>query len=97
MLAISVVVTFFVVGAWHGTTLSFLIFGLLHAGAIIVGAFYGGILKSVVGRKRRKAFESHPVVRTLSTILCFHFVAGTVLLFPNSVSHLVSTLTQFWG
>jgi len=97
MLAISVVVTFFVVGAWHGTTLNFLIFGLLHAGAIIVGAFYGGILKSILGKKRRKEFESHIVVRALSTVLCFHFVAATVLLFPNSVSSLASTLTQFWG
>ena len=97
MLAISVVATFFVVGAWHGTTLNFLIFGLLHAGAIIIGAFYGGMLKSVFGRERRKAFESHIVVRTLSTFLCFHFVAATVLLFPNSVSVLASTLTQFWG
>ena len=37
------------------------------------------------------------VVRTLSTVLCFHFVAATVLLFPNSVSALASTLTHFWG
>lgn len=97
MLAISVVVTFLIVGAWHGTTLNFLIFGLLHAGAIIVVAFYGGILKSLLGRQRRKAFEAHIIVRVLSTILCFHFVAATVLLFPNSVSTLASTLTIFWG
>ena len=97
MLAISVVMTFFVVGAWHGTTLNFLIFGFLHAGAIIIGAFYGGILKSILGKKRRKKFESHIVVRALSTVLCFHFVAATVLLFPNSVTSLASTLTQFWG
>ena len=97
MLAISVVVTFLIVGAWHGTTLNFLIFGLLHAGAIIGVAFYGGILKSLLGRQRRKAFEAHIMVRTLSTIVCFHFVAATVLLFPNSVSSLASTLKIFWG
>lgn len=97
MLAISVVVTFIIVGAWHGTTLNFLVFGLLHAGGIIVVTFYGGILKSFLGRKRRKEFESHIVVRTFSTVLCFHFVAATVLLFPNSVSNLTLTLTHFWG
>ena len=97
MLAISVVVTFLIVGAWHGTTLNFLIFGLLHAGAIIGVAFYGGILKSLLGRQRRRAFEAHIMVRTLSTIVCFHFVAATVLLFPNSVSTIASTLGIFWG
>lgn len=97
MLAISVMVTFLIVGAWHGTTLNFLIFGLLHAGAIIVSAFYGGVLKSLLGRQRRKAFEAHIMVRILSTTVCFHFVAATVLLFPNSVSSLASTLKIFWG
>ena len=97
MLAISVIVTFFIVGAWHGTTLNFLIFGLLHAGAIIVSAFYGVVLKSLLGRQRRKTFEAHIIVQILSTTVCFHFVATTVLLFSNSVSSLASTLKIFWG
>lgn len=97
MLAISVIITFLIVGAWHGTTINFVIFGLLHAGAIIVVAFYGRMLKALFSRTQRRAFESHVAVRTISTILCFHFVAATVLLFPNSVSALGTALGAFFG
>ena len=97
MLAISVVVTFLVVGAWHGTTLNFLIFGLCHGAAIIVATVYGHILKSILGRKGRNAFEQHPIVHVLSVVLCFHFVAGTILLFPNSAGDVWQVLSQFFA
>ena len=97
MLAVCVVVTFLIVGAWHGTTLNFLIFGLLHAGGIIAIAMYGGLLKSVFGRQRRKIFESHIAVRAVSTVLCFHFVAATVLLFPNTTDKLATTFSVFFS
>ena len=97
MLAVCVIVTFLIVGAWHGTTLNFVIFGLLHAGGIIVIAMYGRLLKSVLDRQRRKKFEGHLAVRAVSTVLCFHFVAATVLLFPNTTDELVGVLSVFFS
>jgi len=97
MLAVCVVVTFLIVGAWHGTTLNFVIFGVLHAAGIIAIAMYGRFLKSVFDRQRRKKFENHIVVRTCSTVLCFHFVAATVLLFPNSAGELAATFSTFFA
>lgn len=97
MLAVCVVVTFLIVGAWHGTTLNFVIFGLLHAAGIIAIAMYGRLLKSVFGRQLRKKIESHTVVRAFSTVLCFHFVAATVLLFPNSAGKLATTFSVFFS
>jgi D-alanyl-lipoteichoic acid acyltransferase DltB (MBOAT superfamily) len=90
-----VVVTFLIVGAWHGTTLNFLAFGLLHAAGILFTGIYGRMLKSALGRGRRKAFENHPVVHGLSIVLCFHYVAATIMLFPNSVGDLVTVLGEF--
>ena len=97
MLAFCVLVTFQIVGAWHGTTLNFLIFGLMHGVGIIIVALYGRILKTLLDRKQRKAFENNVIVRVVSTILCFHFVAATVLLFPNSAGELRDILSAYVG
>lgn len=97
ILAVVVIVTFLIVGAWHGTTMNFLVFGLLHAGGILVTGVYGGILRSSLGRARRKSFENHPVVTALSIVLCFHYVAATILLFPNSVGDVMTVLGEFAG
>jgi D-alanyl-lipoteichoic acid acyltransferase DltB (MBOAT superfamily) len=96
MLAGSVIVTFVIVGAWHGTTLNFILFGLLHGvGIVLIGA-YNRVLKSVLGRRRRKAFLAHPVSHFLSVVACFHFVSATILLFPNQVSDLGKTFGIFF-
>lgn len=95
-LAVAVIVTFVIVGAWHGTTLNFVIFGILHGVAIIAITVYGRMLKALFDRQRRKAFENHPVVRGISVVLCFHFVCATILLFPNSVGDLGRTFGAFF-
>ena len=95
MMAGAVIVTFLAVGAWHGTTINFLVLGLLHGIAIVVTASYGSILKRVLGRRRRKAFLHHPLVHGLSVVLCFHFVCATLMLFPHSPEDIVAALFAF--
>ena len=96
LLAGSVIVTFVIVGAWHGTTWNFILFGLLHGmGFVLIGA-YDWILKAALGRRRRKVFLAHPVTHALSVVLCFHFVSATILLFPNQVSDLGKTFGGFF-
>lgn len=95
-LAVSVVVTFVIVGAWHGTTFNFIVFGLLHGAGVIVTEIYGRLLKSGLGRQKRKAFESHPATRTMAVFLCFHFVCATILLFPNSLGGLAEAFSAFF-
>jgi D-alanyl-lipoteichoic acid acyltransferase DltB (MBOAT superfamily) len=96
MLALSVIVSFVIIGAWHGTTSNFVVFGLLHGAAIIVGEIYGKKLKAQLGRKKKKAFERHPIVHGLAMFLCFNYVALTVVLFPNSLSEIGTTFGQFF-
>lgn len=95
LLAMIVVTTFLIVGAWHGTTLNFLIFGLLHAAGILTTGAYGRLLKALLDRDARKAFERHPLVHGVSVLLCFHYVAATILLFPNSVPDLIAAFGGF--
>lgn len=97
MLIVCVVVTFLIVGAWHGTTLNFLIFGLLHGAGIVATAIYGAALRRLLARDSRKAFERHPLVHAASVFLCFNYVCATILLFPNQADDLARILGGFLG
>lgn len=97
MMALAVIITFLIVGAWHGTTYSFLLFGLLHGLGVMVAALWGGFLAKRLGRKGRKAFESHPAVRTVAILLCIHYVFATLTLVPNDLDTLVGALRVFFG
>jgi D-alanyl-lipoteichoic acid acyltransferase DltB (MBOAT superfamily) len=96
MLSLAVMVTFVVVGAWHGTTANFLVFGLLHGGAIVAAGVANATLKSVLGRDRKIAFDAHPVVHGASVFLCLNYVAATVLFFPNSIADVVGAMRAFF-
>ncbi len=97
MLAVAVVLTFAIVGAWHGTTMSFVVFGLLHGLAVIAAAFYGNILKRFLGNARRRAFENHRATRALSVVACFHFVCATLALINNGLGDISRALNLFFA
>lgn len=94
-LAATVLVVFLAVGAWHGTTASFFLFGLLHGIAVIVVALWGAGLKRRLGRQGKKTFEARPAVRWAATALTFHFVAATMMLVNNPLDEVVSALAAF--
>jgi D-alanyl-lipoteichoic acid acyltransferase DltB (MBOAT superfamily) len=94
-LGVAVVITFIIIGAWHGTTSNFLIFGLLHGGAIILTSSYGTFLKRVLGKSGRRAFEGHYAVKSTSMFLCFNFVCASVLLFANQAGEIYTTFHFF--
>ncbi|MDP6774227.1 MAG: MBOAT family O-acyltransferase [Rhodospirillales bacterium] len=97
MMALAVMATFVVVGAWHGTTSNFIVFGLLHGLAIVVNGVWRSVLKAYMGKSRLKAFSQYPLVRGASVFLCFHYVCATMVFFPNSVSSVLAALGAFGG
>jgi len=96
LMAFAVIVTFLVVGVWHGTTTNFLFFGLLHGIAVLTATLYGIALKRILGKKGRKAFIERPWVNTLAIVLCFHYVCATLALIPNHFSDIVVALEIFF-
>lgn len=97
LLALAVLMTFVIVGAWHGTTLNFIVFGLLHGAAVIAAGVWGSALKAVLGPARRRAFEGHPATRAVAVVLCFHFVCATMALFANTLDALAQALAGFFA
>lgn len=95
MMTITVLITFYLVGAWHGTTINFVIFGLLQGIGVVVSAGFGRWLKRLVGKEKYKSIESHQGLRWLAIVLCFNFTCATFLLLNNTVDEVVRSLQAF--
>jgi D-alanyl-lipoteichoic acid acyltransferase DltB (MBOAT superfamily) len=70
-LALALVATMLVSGLWHGTTLSFLVFGALHALYLVAFRGYERIAISRLGRAEFARFSRRPWVRAAAVLLTF--------------------------
>jgi D-alanyl-lipoteichoic acid acyltransferase DltB (MBOAT superfamily) len=84
-LGLTVLVTFILVGVWHGTTVEFLVFGILHGAGVIVVSILGTVLKQMFGRKVKKRIVSHPIWIVAAWFITFHFTCLTFLLINNEL------------
>ncbi len=64
---------------WHGLTLAFLAWGVVHAAGLVVSHRYGHVLRKMLGTKRLKAYRANPWIRALATAVTFEFVACSQL------------------
>ena len=81
-------VSFLLCGLWHGVSVRFLLWGGMHALALIVCNVYREALKRRVGRKGVKAYMARAPIRWLATALTFEFVAISIAfaLYPGTFS-----------
>jgi len=97
MLALAVFVIFLVIGAWHGTTTNFLVFGTMHSFAIVTVSVYGGLLKKAFGNRRSKEITAHPVMHAVAVFICFNFVSASMVFVPNMTAEVINTMSIFLG
>lgn len=74
-------VAFILCGLWHGITLRFFCWGLYHAFGLVLCNAYRSYLKNKFGVKDLKRYNSNRVIRIISTIVTFEFVAFSLLIF----------------
>ena len=79
--AISLFVTFFLIGAWHGRTSEFLFFGVLNGGGVGLNQAYRIFMTARMGRKPFAALGRNQVYLSLSRGLTFCWLAFTLLWF----------------
>jgi alginate O-acetyltransferase complex protein AlgI len=77
----ALLVTFLFSGIWHGVSLGFVIWGLLHGTYLAVSIFYKpwGIKLA-----QRVGLENHPLRRILQTLVTFHLVCVAWIFFRAS-------------
>lgn len=81
---LSLFLSFILVGLWHGPTISYLIFGLLHGIAVAVVAPYDRLLHRILSERGMDLYLTHPASRCLRVLVCFHFLCATIALFERT-------------
>ncbi len=74
-------VTFFLVGAWHGQTASFMMFGVLQGGGMALNKLYQIRMADVLTRKGYRALSANVLYRAVSRGLTFTWFTFTLLWF----------------
>jgi len=96
MIALAVMVTFFLVGLWHGTTSNYIVFGLLHGLAVLTNAGFNSAAGLLLEGERRRQWQESKPLHLVSVIACFHYVCFTFLFLDNSADSVFSALKRFF-
>ena len=93
-LAASLMLTMVIAGLWHGTTMSFLVFGLVHGVALIAMRGYDQAMTGWLGRARFRKFEAHPAIAGLALLVTFNFTSLAYVFFVLEVGEGMRVLTR---
>ena len=84
-IAISIFSVFVAMGAWHGLTANFLIYGSLHGVGVVGCHYYTNWLKKRLGKQGWAAYHRNAYIRVAATAMTLLFAAGTLFFFANSL------------
>jgi alginate O-acetyltransferase complex protein AlgI len=77
-------VSFFLAGVWHGATMNFVVFGLLHGLGVSAAKIWETYLIRRGGRAGYRKYLQRPLTRVVAIVATMHFVALAFLFFtPN--------------
>lgn len=76
--------TMMIAGVWHGTTVSFLLFGLVHALYQVVYRTFEHVLTTRLGPQQARALRARPAWAVVSTVVTFVATASAYVLFVLS-------------
>ena len=84
--------TMFVSGIWHGTTVGFLIFGIVHGIWLAVYRVWDHLLTSRFGKKRVRQIRATWLARVIGIALTFHAAAFAFLFFQLDTPSVMALL-----
>lgn len=84
-LAGSLVLTMLIVGAWHGTTLNFVVFGLVHGCALVAVRGYDQVMTRWLGRAEFRRLSERPAVTMAAVFLTYNFTSLAYVFFVLDV------------
>jgi D-alanyl-lipoteichoic acid acyltransferase DltB (MBOAT superfamily) len=76
---VSVAAAFTISGAWHGLTLPFLIWGVMHGVGVMIATLYRHVLTRRLGKKGVKAYLERPWIRVVATFVTLEWVAASLV------------------
>ena len=78
---LALMVTMTVSGLWHGTSLGFLLFGLVHGAYLVLYRTWDTLLLRMVGRKRARDWRAHWWVQAAGVLITFNAVSFSFVFF----------------
>ncbi len=81
VMLIAIVITMIVSGLWHGTTLAFLIFGLLHGSYLVAYRLYEQGLRRWLPARQRSELTKNPAVTVAAVFVTFNACSLAYLCF----------------
>jgi D-alanyl-lipoteichoic acid acyltransferase DltB (MBOAT superfamily) len=94
-MTLAVMVTMLVAGLWHGTTVNFILFGLVHGLYLVVFRSYEHAAREVLGQKGLQRLRSRRSWLVVSTVVTFHFTATAYILFVLDIDRLWLIVERF--
>lgn len=73
--------TMVIAGLWHGTTVNFLVFGLLHGVYLVGFRLYERGLHSALGVKRAREWSATPLATAVAMFMTFNLTSAAYLCF----------------
>ncbi len=93
-MVLATMITMFVTGLWHGTTLSFVLFGLVHGLYLVVFRCYEHAVIQIWGRRALASLRARRSWLFASTIVTFHFTASAYIFFVLDADRLLLILEK---
>jgi D-alanyl-lipoteichoic acid acyltransferase DltB (MBOAT superfamily) len=84
VIAASILISFLVVGIWHGNGLNFLVFGALQGIGLVTVHYYTVWLKRRLGRDRFAAYRRNTWIKAVATVMTFAYFSFTLFFLANS-------------
>ena len=89
---VAIATTMIVAGVWHGTTLSFLLFGIVHAFYQVVYRTIEHLLSERLGGEGLRALRARPSWAILGTVVTFVATASAYVFFVLTPAQLLSLI-----
>jgi D-alanyl-lipoteichoic acid acyltransferase DltB (MBOAT superfamily) len=83
-IAASIMISFLIVGIWHGKGLNFLVFGALQGAGLVTVHYYTVWLKRRLGRDGFAAYRKNKLIQAIGTVATFSYFSATLFFFANS-------------
>jgi D-alanyl-lipoteichoic acid acyltransferase DltB (MBOAT superfamily) len=93
----ALLLTLMVSGLWHGTTLSFFLFGLLHGLYFVIYRSWEALLARRMGKKRMREWRRRTWVRFFGIVITFNAVAFSFLFFRLDAHQALVAFSRFFG
>ena len=94
---LSIFFTFLIAGLWHGTSINFIIFGLLQGIGMVLSLWYKDYIKKKLGKEKFKQYNKSNIAAATEIIVYFHYTCVSFIFIELDVNILINKFKLFFN